>query len=208
MSKHSASRQDRWVIRNWKKALQFEEAMQSARLYHEQLFRKVRDRVSDHFPELTGCTPKRLDGRVKEADWEDGGGCACYFNPKWHRQARSSGSGVWVSNISLDELVTVRANLPTMGIYLDDSNGGGRSLEKLRQRLKTKAKKDRGCRGLTLERFEKGDRQTCLSYNLPEEKLELLKMVVRDDGRPFVSLIAQHVETLARLLQGSDDLLR
>jgi hypothetical protein len=33
-------------------------------------------------------------------------------------------------------------------------------------------------------------------------------MLLQDDGQPFADCIADHVEVMARLLQGLDDLLR
>ena len=72
----------------------------------------------------------------------------------------------------------------------------------------TKSRKVRGCRALHFETDDDGDRLTCLYYNLREERTKLLEMVLQDNGRPFVECIASHVERMASLVQGLDDLLR
>ena len=208
MNKQNLSTRDRWMIENWAKARQFEDAMESARNYYEQLFDKVLEKVKKKHPGLRNHTPRRLSKRVAEGDWEDGGGCAAFHSPKWRRDRPSWPSGIWISNISLDELVMERAPAPNSSIWLSVSKSSVKRIGKLRDRLLTKARRDRGCRNLDFERQDESSPRTCLCYDLPEERSELLDMVLRDDGQPFVNRIAQHVETMARLLQGSDDFLR
>jgi hypothetical protein len=207
MNKQNLSTQDRWLIGKWEKALQFENAMESARYYYEQLFDKVLEKVGKKHPELHKCVPRRLSRKVTEGDWEDGGGCACFFSPKWLSDWPSWPSGIWISNISLDELVTERAPAPNACIWLSVSKSRGKRIEKLRERLLTKSRRVSGGRALDFETLDESDSSTCLYYDLREDRTKLLDMALQDDGRPFVECITSHVERMASLVQGSDDLL-
>jgi hypothetical protein len=208
MSKQNPSEQNRWLIEQWARALQFEDAMESARYYYEQLFEKVLEKVRNKHPELRQCARHMLSQRVTEGDWDDGGGCAGFSSPKWHSNWPSWPSGIWIWNISLDELVTERAPAPSASIWLSLRNRSDKKIGKLRERLLTKSRKVRGCRALHFETDDDSDRLTCLYYDLREERTKLLDMVLQDNGRPFVECIASHVERMASLVQGFDDLLR
>jgi hypothetical protein len=208
MNEQKLSEQDRWLIQRWQKARQFEDAMVSARLYYEDLFRKVHQRVRKRYPELNECTPQRLSERVTEAAWEGGGGCAGFSSAKWRRAWTSWPSGIWISNISLDELVTERAPAPTSCIWVSVSKRSDKRVEKLRGRLVAKSLRLAGYRSLGVQKHDESDNRVCLWYQLPGERTRLLKMVLLNDGRPFVDCIVNHVELMARLVQGLDDLLR
>jgi hypothetical protein len=86
MNRQNLSTQDRWLIKKWEKALQFEDAMDSVRQYYEQLLSKVHQRVNEKYQELSEYTPHRLSDRVTEAHYDDGGGCVGFSSPKWCRK--------------------------------------------------------------------------------------------------------------------------
>jgi hypothetical protein len=195
------------MIENWAKARQFEDAMVSARSYYEQLFDKVGERASKRFPGRLRCAPRGLSDRLAESAWEGSGGCASFTNPTWHSDWPAWPTGIWISNISLDELVSERSTAPNAAIWLSLKKSSGQKIEKLRERLLTRARKDRVCRTLDIQTEDEDDGVTCIWYYLPEEQTRLLNMVLKENGQPFVDSIAKHVETMARLLQGSDDLL-
>ena len=208
MNKQNPSSQDRWLIKQWERALQFEDAMESARYSYEQLFGKVIEKSRKKHSELHRYKPHMLSERVTEGDWEDGGGCAGFSSPKWYSDWASWPSGIWISNISLDELVTERAPAPNACIWLSLSKNSAKRVEKLRDRLVAKSRRVGGFRALDLETHDKSDSLTCFWYDLPEAKSKLLNMVLQENGQPFVDCIAKHVELMASLLQGLDDLLR
>jgi hypothetical protein len=207
MNKQNASKQDRWLIQRWEKARQFEDAMESARCHYEHLFRKVHQRVRKKYPELNEYTPHKLTDKVTEAAWDAGGGCVGFAHPTWRRNWDSWPSGIWISNISLDELVTERAPAPTACIWVSVSKRSDKRIEKLRARLFTKSLRLTGYRSLHFQKHDESDSRVCLWYLLPEERTRLLKMVLQDDGQPFVDCFANHIELMARLLQGLDGLL-
>ena len=208
MSKQNTNRQDRWLIQRWDKALQFEAAMQSARSYYEQLFYKVLEAAKKKYAALRSCSPKQLSGRLSDSALAGSGGCAGFTNPVWFTEWAPWPSGIWISNISLDELVTERATAPNASIWLSREKISSKKLQKLRGRLLTRARKLVSCRAIGFQTEDEGDGVNVLWYYLPEERAKLLQMVLQDGGQPFVSCVSQHVELMASLLQGSDDLLR
>jgi hypothetical protein len=197
MNKQKLSKQDRWLIRKWEKARQLEDAMDSVRQYYEQLLSKVHQRVKKKYPELSEYTPHRLSDKMTEADYDDSGGCVGFSHPKWCYKWDNWPSGIWLSNISLDELVAEQAPAPNVSIWLSVPKRDDKRIEKLRS-------------GLRSRRSEVGNRRSprfCLFYDLREERSKLVKMVLQDDGQPLVDCMAKHVERMARLLQGLDHLL-
>ena len=208
MSKQNLSKQDLWLIRNWERARQFEEAMASAREHYEQLFYKVKDKVKEKPTDLGVCQPYQLSEKVPEADWKYSGGCVGFCKPKWRGDWNSWPPGIWIWNISLDELVTERADAPTASVYLGFGKYPRRRLEELRKRLRKRTQRDSGWRELNFNTDHESQREPWFYYYLPQERTELLNMVVRDGGRPFVNCIARHVQLIADLLEGLDDFLR
>ena len=126
MSKQNLSKQDLWLIRNWERARQFEEAMASAREHYEQLFYKVKDKVKEKPTDLGVCQPYQLSEKVPEADWKYSGGCVGFCKPKWRGDWNSWPPGIWIWNISLDELVTERV-LPFISVSASTLEGGWKS---------------------------------------------------------------------------------
>jgi hypothetical protein len=145
---------------------------------------------------------------VTEADYDYGGGCVGFSSPKWCHKWPGWPSGIWVSNISLDELVTGLAPTPTVSIWLCVSKLEEKRIEKLRSRLRPRYSRIGHHRSLRFQEDDPSDSRVCLWYELPEGRPRLLKMVLQDDGQPFVNCIADHVEVMAGLVQGLDDLLR
>lgn len=208
MTKQNANKQDRWLIHRWAEALHFEDAMQSARSYYEKLFYRVFETTKKKYPGLGSCTPHRLSGRLTESAWGESGGSVGFTNPIWFTEWARWPSGIWISNISLDELVTERTTAPNAAIWLSREKISSKKLLKLRERLLTRAGKLANCRALGFQTEDEGDGVNVLWYYLPEDRPKLLQMVLQDSGQPFVAYIARHVELMASLLQGSDDLLR
>jgi hypothetical protein len=207
MNKQNLSTQDRWLIKKWAKARQFEDAMASARQHYQYLFSKVHQRVMKKYPGLREYTPNRLTGKAEEADYDYGGGCVGFSLPKWLRAWNRWPSGIWLSNLSLDELVAEQAPVPNASIWLSVATEHDKRIETLRRRLRAKTSELGGQRSLRLQEHDEADNRFCLWYDLPEERSGLLKMVLQDDGQPFVNCIASHVEVMARFLQGLDHLL-
>ncbi len=208
MNKQNLSTQDRWLIKKWEKALQFEGAMDSVRQYYEQLLSKVHQRVNKKYQELSEYNPHRLSDRMTEAQYDDGGGCVGFSRPKWCRKWPNWPSGIWLWDISLDELVTELAPAPCISIWLSVSKRQEKRIEKLRSRLRPRYSRIGHRLSLRFQEHDPSDNSVCLWYELPEVRPRLLRMLLHDDGQPFVDCIANHVEVMARLLQGLDDLLR
>jgi hypothetical protein len=207
MSEQKLTKEDRWLIRNWKRAQHFEDAMYSERQRYQDLLHEVHKRVEKKYPKLKEWNQHELSGKVKEADWRYGGGCVGFSHPKWRRWSNSWPTGIWVSNISLDELVTEGAPKPTASIWLSSPKRDDKRIERVRNRLVAKSTRLRGRRSIHFRERDENDPQVCLCYDLPEEPRRLLAMVLQDGGQPFVGCIAGHVELMAGLLQGLDDLL-
>jgi hypothetical protein len=208
MNKQNLSTRDRWLIKKWEKALLFEDAMATARQHYENLFSEVHQRVKSKYPDLQGYTPHRLMDKVASADYDDGSGCVVFFHPKWVRARGFWESGIWLSNISLDELATALGPAPNASIWLSVSKPDDKRIEKLRSRLRPRYSRIGHRRSLRFQEHDPTTSRTCLWYELPEERSRLLRMVLQNDGQPFVDCIANHVEVMAGLVQGLDDLLR
>jgi hypothetical protein len=116
--------------------------------------------------------------------------------------------GIWICNISLDELVTERADAPTDSVYLGFDKYNRRRPEELRKRLRERTQRDPRWRALNFNTDYESQHEPWFYYDLLEEQAELLDMVVRDGGRPFVNCIVEHVERMAGLLEGLDGFLR
>ena len=208
MSEQKLSIQDIWLVKNWERARQFEEAMASAREHYEQLFYKVRDKVQQTHKEISVCRPHQLSEQVPEADWKYSGGCAGFCKSKWRGDWAKWPPRIWFWNISLDELVTERADAPTASVYLGFGKYNRRKLEDLRERLRKRIQGDSRWRALNFNTDCESQSESWFYYYLPQERTELLDMVVRDGGRLFVNCIAKHVQLIADLLTGLDDFLR
>jgi len=101
MNKQKLSKQDHWLIQEWAKARQFEDAMESARQHYADLFREVYERVKKNWQELREYTPHRLAEKVTESAWEDGGGCVGFSELNWCRRWAALGLvGDTVGNLS------------------------------------------------------------------------------------------------------------
>jgi hypothetical protein len=74
--------------------------------------------------------------------------------------------------------------------------------------LRKGTQRDPRWRDLNFQADDESTREPWFYYDLREERTELLNMVQRDDGRPFVNYIAKHVALVADLLTGLDDFLR
>jgi hypothetical protein len=76
------SDQDRWFIKNWAQACQFEDAMAAVRQHYDGLFAEIHERVKSKFPKLDDYIPHRLLEKVAvaEADYDHGyaGGCVVF----------------------------------------------------------------------------------------------------------------------------------
>lgn len=207
MNKQNLSTQDRWLIKKWEKARQFEDAMASVRQHYENLFSKVWQRVKKKYPELQEYTPHRLADKMPEGYYDDGGGCVGFSHPKWLRAWNRWPSGIWLSNISLDELVTELAPAPNVSIWLSVSKEDDKRIEKLRSGLRLRRTRVGNRRSPRFQEHDETDETVCLFYDLQENGSTLLKMVLQDDELHFVDCMANHVERMARLLQGLEHLL-
>jgi len=208
MNKQNASDPSRWLIERWGKALQFEEARASARSYYEQLFKKVCEMASKKPEEPLRYVTHCFLEKVPEAAWKHSGGCVGFHKSKWQGDWSPWPPGIWIWNISLDELASERASAPTASIYLGFRKYNRRRLEELRKRLRKRTQRDPRWRTLNFQTDDESTREPWFHYDLPEERTELLNMVRRDGGRPFVNRIAKHVQLIADLLEGLDDFLR
>jgi hypothetical protein len=193
-------------MQRWAQARQFEDAMNSARERYQFLFTEVYKRLTKKYPEIKERVFHRLSERVAELDYGDGGGSVGFSNPKWPRAWNTWPSGIWLSNVSLDELVSERAPAPSVCIWLGVTKRDDKRIEALRRSLFAKCSKLRGCRFAHFQEDDPSDNRVCLWYELPEQGPGLLQLALRDDGQAFVDCVAHHVEVMAGLAQGLDNL--
>jgi hypothetical protein len=202
MSMQKMTEIDYWLIKRWKKARRFEKAMEAARLSYEGLFVEAHERVRRRWDWLPDYKPRKLSEPVTEPQWAYGGGCIAFFHPGWccSRWGEGWPSGIWIYNISLDELAAEEAPAPNISICLYVSRRSQKRVEDLQSRLRDVRSKAEGRRYLRFEENDPEDDGVCLWYSLPEGRPRLLEMVLQKNGQPFISCIAKHVGEMAKLL--------
>jgi len=196
-----------WLMREWERARRIEEVMYEVREHYQNLFGEVYKLVRQRHAYLKEWKPRRLLERTNESSYVDGGGSVGFFNPEWCQAWSGWPSGIWLSNISLDELVSATEFPPNVCIWLSVSKETDRRIEVLRRRLSKLYKQRRGS-SISFQESDETDPRVCLWYYLPEGREKLLRMVQQGGGLPFVNSMATHVGRMAQLLDGLESMLR
>lgn len=194
MQKNVLSKQDQWLIKNWRQAAQLEKAMRSAREHYEALFTEVHKLVRIQHTHLD-----QMEVHLSASDVKNWGGQICISDSRWPniRNGERWHSGFYIWGVSLDELASEREIQPAASIWLSvKPNSGDKRLAVLRRELSAKAQTVFKNRNLTWRDNDPDDDRICLCFPLPEGRSKLLEMAMSDD-RAFVQCLAKHLRLLA-----------
>jgi hypothetical protein len=189
------------LLQNWTAARQLENSMNVVQEKYKTVCERVIEAVQEQQPELDNC---RLH-------FKQGDGPLSFAKKKWLTQYDTWPSGLWIWNISLDELMADEADAPCAAIWLWVPKGTNLDLEEARTTIQNaggELMKDE-----TLKYFYKDEsereknKKTCFWYNIPESRQELVQMLLDDESEKFVECIASHVMILARFIPVLDEIL-
>jgi hypothetical protein len=201
MSSSGFSPAQAYVVKNWQQASKIEEAMKSVRLLYAEIGERVVVAVQDSHPEL---------------DWPENSlkrsSTLGIGKKKWARG--DSHAYIGVEYIGLDELTADSPeDEPFIGIWtgeqrqpLTDVNGIKR-IQAAAEELLTKDELDSWEWSKASDYDdESNDLYQCqFTYYLPEKRTELLDMILKDEGKPFVECLAKHFESYARFFPVLDE---
>jgi hypothetical protein len=196
-------KQNIWMIANWEKLHQLENALNQTRENYVKVFGEIHNVVKQRHPALN-----RLDTYFSPNVIRSYGGQAAFSSRKWPYKYESWPTGIYIWGISLDELSGEKQIEPAVSIWVGaEQNKRDKRVEILRSRLAKKAKKIFAGKNLQWRSNDDEDNRICLIYPLPEERSKLIDLLVKKNGYGFVNYMANHVSLMAAFIPIIDDVL-
>lgn len=188
---------DQWLAQNWTAARELEDSIIAVRAKYKTVFERVIEVVHKAMPELDNCWPHLSDY----------GGCAAFARGEWPSKWDTWPPGLWIEDISLDNLMSNEGDTPSASIWLAVPKGTRFDLEEARTKIQKAAGKL--LKGEKLKCFfkDKEDPKTCFWYDFPESRQALAKMLLDNESEKFIECIESHVMILARFIPVLDDIL-
>jgi hypothetical protein len=136
------------------------------------------------------------------------GGQVAFSNRKWPYKYEEWPTGVYICGISLDELSGKKQIEPSVSIWVGtEKNKADKRVEILRSRLTQKAKKIFEGKNLQWKSNDDDDHRVCLFYPLPEDRSNLIDLLVKKNGKGFVNCMAEHVNLMGAFISIIDEVL-
>jgi hypothetical protein len=184
-----------WLLQNWTAARQLEDSMNEVQDRYKTVCERVVEAVQEQKPELNNC----------QRHFKREGFHIAFARREWPSQNERWPSGLWISNISLDNLMSEEGDPLYASIWLSIPKGIQVDLEKARTRIQNAAAEL--LKGEKLKCFFKDEPETCLWYTSPESRQALAQMLLDDESEKFVECIVSHVMILARFIPVLDEIL-
>jgi len=192
---------NQWLLQNWTAARQLEDSMNKVQEKYKTVCERVIEAVQGERPELDNC----------RVHFKQGDGSLSFAKKKWLTQYGTWPSGLWIGNMSLDELMADETDAPCASIWLWVPKGTNLDLEEARTKIENAG--GEFMKGEKLKCFFKEEsereknKKTCFWYNIPESRKELTQMLLDEESEKFVECIASHVMILARFIPVLDQIL-
>jgi hypothetical protein len=193
--KNTFNELDQWLLLNWKSARQLEVSMNEVQDKYKTVCERVINVVQEELRELDNCRTHLESGHL------------VFAKEKWSVGYKTWPPGLWIWNISLDNLTADDRNAPCAAIWLNDPKGNNFDLQEARTKIqKTSVDLVNGEKS-KYSFDDKSDHSTLLWYNMPESRQELGQMLVDSESKKFVECIVSHVMILARFIPVLDEIL-
>lgn len=197
MRKKRFSEPEEFLLNNWSNARLLEQSMEKISEAYDQVFGEVLDAVHEQHEELDCHAPHATD------DYREVG----IGKQTWPRRWPNWPSGLYISNIALENLVVEDEDVPKAGVWVDLRAEGQEATQPAELKLREGAKKILGARetkGFSIELKPK--RTVGLTYPLPETRRELFDLLLKDNGEGFIELMVEHFEALVGFIPVLDDI--
>ncbi len=191
---------DSWLIERWEKASQLENSMNATRERYKDLFAEIHKSVKQIHPELD-----RMDIHLSPIEIENWGGGVVFSKARWPSDLATWRTGFYISNISLDELASDKAQEPNVSVYFQGGKNDKR-IEDTRHRITIEAPKVFKGQKINL-RYDDEDNRTLLWFQMPEGKKQLLKMLYGGKEKQFEDCVANHINLMCGFIPVLDKLL-
>lgn len=186
-----------WLLQNWPAARQLEDSMANVREKYKTVFERVIEVVQEEKRELEHC-------RLHLTDFN---GNAGFAKKEWPGQYATWPSGLWIGDISLDNLMSDEGDHPNAYITLSVPKVTQVDLEEARSTIQMEAEKLLNDKNLKCFFNYEAHPKTCFWYDLPESRQELRQMLLENESEKFVQCIASHILILARFIPHLDEAL-
>ena len=189
MTKNRFNESEEFLIRRWSEVRLLEESAATIRAKFKRIEEQVCEAVQEDHAELDriGVHPTLYGGHIGigKKQWPS----------KWDKWP----SGLWVGDISLENLCSEEKDAPHAAIWIKPPKRIRFDYADTKARLLAEAKKvfSRDQRGRLLD---DNNGYTCFYYHLPESRQELLGMLLKDEARPFIECLTAHFEELAKFI--------
>ena len=190
---------NQWLIENWTAARQLEDSMNEVQDKYKTVCERVIEAAQKEPLELDNCRTHPKHGHLS------------FARKKWLSQYESWSSGLWIWNISLDNLKAEEGAGHCAAIWLWVPKGTNFDLEEARTKIQNTAvelMKDEKLKFFFKDESEREkNKRTCFWYNLPESRQSLAQMLLDNESEKFVECIVSHVMILARFIPVLDEIL-
>ncbi len=190
---------EQYLLTKWSDAQLLEESMKTILKKYTELFEKVIEQVQDEHDELDcqGIHMSNDEGinvGLGRSTWPSKW-------PKWP-------SGLWLGNLTLDELIMEQGESSGGGIWLSPPKDAGLDIKEAAIRFQEAAP---GI--LTKEELERMDLEEPekegymhVWFDFPQSRQELLDFLLKDEAKEFVRCMVGHFETLAKFIPVIDNI--
>jgi hypothetical protein len=111
--RNSWNKLDRWLIRNWRRAHEMEEAMNRVRQNYKRVLGRIVERVQHERPELDNV---RI--RLPHPSGSDRYGSIGFSRQSWASEWPSVPSGLWIEPGGLEDLIMESGDAPDAAVWL------------------------------------------------------------------------------------------
>jgi hypothetical protein len=195
MKNNRFSEPEQFLMGNWADVALLKQSIKSISDKYDLICGEVIDAIRVRFPELN-------NSRIV-SDSVSSGRQIAIGNQEWPNMYPRWPSGLYVSEISLEDLTSDEGDDPGASIWLKPPTGLNWDHVNARTRVHKAAEQL-----LTPELLNRRreDDDLCLWYILPESRQDLLDMLLKDQAQDFVECLVSHFAVLAKFIPVIDEL--
>jgi hypothetical protein len=206
MAKSLFNEAEAYLLDNWVDARQLERSLQRMGKKYREVLGTVLNEVSNRHPELD-CR-----GMDLEMDEDDDEACDC-LNLGIGRKAwpsmnpRTYPTGLWVSGITLGELITRGATAASACVWINPPEDSKLDLQESLRVLQEEAK--RAVPEIEIHAdVNKSEGSVSIDYPIPEPRKRLLELLLEKESLGFIQCMVAHFDTLAKFIPVIDKMFQ
>ena len=199
MAKELMNEAERFLLQHWEEARLMEESMEAVRNKYKEVFQRIVDAVTEAHPEL--------DASAVYATQFWGQGYIGFGRKSWPGGDTNWPSGLWMSNIRLENLATENSDQPSATIEISSKVKKGNFDTAAAKAELTTATQELFSPD-ELDRANKSDTGNVLLRFAAPSKSELMAMLADGDGQQFVARFVAQFDLMAKLIPVLDKIFQ